>query len=897
MKMQQFLQSLIQQLTYWRRQYKALRRKGKLLGRAKRPKGKRLRGEILRAVIKQIFLYLLKPSENGKHRKQGTAIASMAKSVKTNSGIYAIGLGWLHEKRSSAILAIAIIALTGILGHKLYNQPQLKVGTPAPQTIKAPYTASIEDKKKTEAQRKAVSGRSIPVLMIDTQINEKIDQNLQKLLDDGDEIRTVAGSFPFFDTLVLPISIQRYLRSCSEPEWQALLVAVENTRNQQRKAAGQRILVPSAYPLFPPPLTIPSLLKSDSQSTKVAPDEPKPIDFPQNANFTSAVAELAAYRNTTSEKNLSSLITRISQVRQKYTQANTKLLQMETARPETVFEGTMLLDLSDEEWAKTQTGIHETAERILTQGIPLGLPKNVLQDAVSLQVQWFVPKDAEPLAIKVLSAVLQPNLKNDQEQTEQQAQKAADGVTPVMRKVRYGEAIVNQGEQITAWNFEVLEYYHLIRREVNWLGLAKLGGIVTVAVGIFVWVEHRVNTQLRQRDRFLVLLLTLSTPGMVIMGVPYSTWSAIGILLGSFYGAASGVTVVSLLLVLVGISLEINPIGLLAGAAGGILGSCMAQRLRSREELALLGIAIALTQGGIYLIVNLLIGEAFGSNWYIVLQEAALYALSGLAWSVVALGLSPYLEKLFDLVTPIRLAELANPNRPLLKRLATETPGTFQHTLFVSTLAEAAAKQLGCNVELVRAGTLYHDIGKMHDPLGFIENQMGGPNKHDTEINDPWKSAEIIKKHVIEGLVMARKHLLPTAIQAFIPEHQGTMLIAYFYHQAQQMVQADPSLTLDEADFRYDGPIPQSRETAIVMLADSCEAALRSLKDVSPEQALTMLNNILRARWQDNQMVDSGITREEMTKIAQIFVEVWQQFHHKRIAYPKLQASNTARNS
>jgi hypothetical protein len=222
----------------------------------------------------------------------------------------------------------------------------------------------------------------------------------------------------------------------------------------------------------------------------------------------------------------------------------------------------------------------------------------------------------------------------------------------------------------------------------------------------------------------------------------------------------------------------------------------------------------------------------------------------------------------------------------LLKRLATETPGTFQHTIFVATLAEAAAKELGCNVELVRAGALYHDIGKMHDPMSFIENQMGKPNKHDTEVKDPWKSAEIIKKHVSEGLVMARKHSLPSAIQAFIPEHQGTMQIAYFYHQAQQMAQEDPTLEVDEADFRYLGPIPQSRETGIVMLADSSEAALRSLKDATPEQALIMLKNILRARWQDNQLAESGLTREELTQIAEIFVQVWQQFHHKRIAYP-----------
>jgi len=254
------------------------------------------------------------------------------------------------------------------------------------------------------------------------------------------------------------------------------------------------------------------------------------------------------------------------------------------------------------------------------------------------------------------------------------------------------------------------------------------------------------------------------------------------------------------------------------------------------------------------------------------------------------LEISPYLENFFDLITPIRLAELSNPNRPLLKRLAAEAPGTFQHTLLVASLAEAAARALRCNVELVRAGTLYHDIGKMHDPLGFIENQMGKANKHDL-INDPWKSCTIIKKHVSEGLVMARKYRLPTTIQAFIPEHQGTMLIAYFYHEAQQRAKEDSTLSVSEANFRYNGPIPQSRETGIVMLADSCEAALRSLKDVTPEEALAMINRILRARWQDNQLVDSGLSRDDMDRIAEIFVRVWRQVNHQRISYPKLAAT------
>jgi len=212
--------------------------------------------------------------------------------------------------------------------------------------------------------------------------------------------------------------------------------------------------------------------------------------------------------------------------------------------------------------------------------------------------------------------------------------------------------------------------------------------------------------------------------------------------------------------------------------------------------------------------------------------------------------------------------------------LAKEAPGTFQHTLFVACLAESAARELRCNVELVRAGTLYHDIGKMHDPLAFIENQMGSGNKHD-EIADPYLSASIIKKHVSEGLVMARKYRLPQILQDFIPEHQGTLLISYFYHQAREQGE------VDEKAFRYDGPTPQSRETGLVMLADSSEAALRSLKEQNPDVALAMVNRIFKARWPEHQLEDSGLKYEELPIIAEVFVRVWQQFHHQRIVYPK----------
>ncbi|MEO1374049.1 MAG: HDIG domain-containing metalloprotein [Cyanobacteria bacterium J06635_10] len=848
MKTQPFFKSLTQATATWGRRYKALRR-----------------------------LWVSKTVETNQYKKSFRS-RSMVKSVKAKCGIYEAFWGFIPQ-HSLVVFAIAMVTITGVLGHKLYSQPQLQEGTIARELIVAPYTATIENKQQTEILREAARNNSRQWLMVDKRVNETVEQNLRQLLQQGNKIRTITGSFPFFDTEVLRPSTQNYLRSAPEQEWKQLLLSIED--GNQNIARGQK------------PKHIVVVNETDNSLKDTSTIETKT----RNSNFKEALSQLQLYRARTSLPNLQLLIRKIEETRQLYAQAKAKLAEISISKPERIiYEDTSILDFSDDEWSKIQMGIVQTAQLILAQGIHPGLPQENLEYVINLHLQkseTLVPKDARLWSTKLLISVLQPNLRQDEQQTELQASKAAAEIEPVMVVVEKGQLIVRKGQEITAWNLAVLENYHLIRREINWLGLMYLGSAVSAAIGIYALVEKRLKIRLRQSDRLLVLLLTLSCPSLLVLSIPFTTWSAVGLLLGSFYGRTLGVTVIGLLLtLLLPMSMDVGKTAIIAGAAGGVLGSCMAQRLRSREELAVLGFGISLTEGGVYLLLKVLLGTAFTPTSYLVFQEAGLLALSGLGWSIVALGLSPYLEKLFDLVTPIRLAELASPNRPLLKRLATEAPGTFQHTLFVATLAEAAAKELGCNVELVRAGTLYHDIGKMHDSMAFIENQMGGPNKHETEINDPWISADVIKKHVSEGLTMARKHSLPTAIQAFIPEHQGTMQIAYFYHQAQELAKDNPTLEIKEEDFRYEGPIPQSRETAIVMLADSCEAALRSLRDATPEKALNMVNNILRARWKDNQLLDSGLTRQEMSKIAEIFVKVWQQFHHKRIAYPKMKARN-----
>ncbi|WP_448560790.1 HD family phosphohydrolase [Trichothermofontia sp.] len=777
-----------------------------------------------------------------------------------------------HYARPALVLTVTVVTLTGAIGQRFYNQPRLAVGKVAPVTLRARHDAYIEDKESTEAKRKEARLATAPVWMANATANQEISQKLQRLIEQGNTLRSQAAPLPFVSPTILSTATQVYLQQAEEWEWRAIQQAVDD--------------VPLSF---------------RSYATPLAPFSPSAsrLPFPPSHNPPEqqrAIAELRVFYRTASPQVFAQVVSQVNQARRQYAVALAAIAA--AAPPDTPSPyDAVLLALTPQEWQTTQTALRRVSRRMTTQGIPPGLPNQFLREAANLQLQGMVPPIAQSLAVRLLLSSLQPNLIEDKEQTRLRAEQAARAVEPVMVSIKRGEVIVQASETITPAQFALLDHFDLSQRGLNWLGLVWFGGIVAIGVGVFWGLQRRFYPQLRRRDRVLLLLLSLSTPAFIVLHLPSTNLAMVGMLVGSFYGSQLGVATVGLLSILLPIGIELQWGYWLASAVSGLLAAFFAGRLRSREELAFLGGAVGLIQGVTYLLVTFTLSAAAGTIWHSVLLDAAIQGAKGVLWSIIALGLSPYLEHLFDLVTPVRLAELANPNRPLLKRLAAEAPGTFQHTLFVATLAEAAACALGCNVELVRTGTLYHDIGKMHDPQGFIENQMGGPNKHD-QLDDPWLSVEIIKKHVSEGLVLARRYRLPKAIRAFIPEHQGTMLVSYFYQQAQQRASEDPLLgadrPLDEAYFRYDGPIPQSKETGIVMLADSCEAALRSLKDATHEEALRMVNKILRARWQDNQLVDSGLSREDLAQIAEVFVLVWQQYNHKRIPYPKALAAQAS---
>jgi putative nucleotidyltransferase with HDIG domain len=305
---------------------------------------------------------------------------------------------------------------------------------------------------------------------------------------------------------------------------------------------------------------------------------------------------------------------------------------------------------------------------------------------------------------------------------------------------------------------------------------------------------------------------------------------------------------------------------------------------RQRQRAQLLQLALLLPLGALLLqwLAGQLVALAGHGDGHPIrggdlISEAVL--MVGLL--LAGLLLAPLVESFFGLLTRARLMELADLERPLLRRLSTEAPGTFEHTLMITGLAEEGARAIQADVDLIRTGALYHDVGKLHGPQWFIENQEGGLNPHDTLAN-PQASAAILQAHVDEGLRLARRYRLPRPLADFIPEHQGTLKMGYFLHLARERDPATP-----EASFRYRGPNPRSRETAILMLADGCEAALRSLPPGTSEaEASAMVRRIVEARQEDGQIAASGISRAELDLVMRAFVRVWKRMRHRRIPYP-----------
>ena len=539
-----------------------------------------------------------------------------------------------------------------------------------------------------------------------------------------------------------------------------------------------------------------------------------------------------------------------------------------------------LLTQTPEELQEWQISIEKAQKRMLAQGVVSTLAEGQLQQAAKLQLDRL-PEPGRSLGAKLITRSLQgsTNLRTDNSLTQVLLNDLIqqNGVPKI--EVQAGEVITVKGEVISQRAYDVLDAFGLISRRPA-TGLFLVRWIeASIAAGLMLLICRRWRTDLEIPQALLLLGTLAVVQGCKLwFGASVSALAVLvppSLLLAEGLGAASGLAWLALATLLWPIPL--NSVGtarLLLAAAVAVVGVLLAGRQRSRAEMlqnaVLLTVAALLVEAAL---IQLMGGSVGGE----LLSEGIL--MGGLL--LLALLISPTVERLFGMITRSRLLELCDLQRPLLRKLSSEAPGTFEHTLMICGLAEEGVRAIGGDVDLVRTGALYHDVGKLHAPQWFIENQQGGENPHD-HLDDPWRSAEILQAHVDEGIKMARRYGLPQPVADYIPEHQGTLRMGYFWHRAREQ---NPNAS--DRPFRYRGPKPQSKESAVMMLADGCEAALRSMPPETDEaQACDGVRRIIHSRRHDGQLDESGLGTGEIELVVSAFVKVWRRMRHRRIPYP-----------
>jgi len=505
------------------------------------------------------------------------------------------------------------------------------------------------------------------------------------------------------------------------------------------------------------------------------------------------------------------------------------------------------------------------------------------------------------LAAEIIRPLIVANSSFSQTLTDQAKDRAAENVQPVEVDIAQGEVVVRNGTPLTAADLEAIEALGLgqdapldVATLAGWFLLAVLAVTILLA---WIWrfrplLWHRGNVLLLIGLLFVGVSVALKiTAGRELLGYFLPT-AAIGMVLTILLDASVATIVMVLVAVmggaLAGSSLEFASYIFFGGLAG-ILAIRKGDRLQTFVQA---GIAVFVVNALVVSVFSLLGTRDIRG----VLELWFASGASAAGSAVAAVGTFAVLGSAFGILTVFQLLELANPSQPLLRRLLVETPGTYHHSLMVGNLAERAAEAIGGDPLVTRVAAYYHDIGKLSNPLAFIENQAGGENIHDQL--EPEVSAQILKQHVADGIDTAYAAKLPKALIAYIPQHHGTAVMSYFLARARERA-AEPygglataegakaAAAVDERRFRHAGPKPQSREAALIMLADSVEASVRSLESRDEPAIRAMVSRIIDERVADGQFDESDLTFRDLERIKDAFVAQLLGMYHTRIAYPQ----------
>lgn len=545
-----------------------------------------------------------------------------------------------------------------------------------------------------------------------------------------------------------------------------------------------------------------------------------------------------------------------------------------------------ILTLPEEDWQEVRSETISVVDQAMREEIRESQLDQVRQ-RVSNLVDLELPEVQAEIVSELARDVIKPNSFYNAQKTEEARRQARESVPPVSRTIAKGEIILREGDIVTSLDVEVLNALGLRQAEIEWPGVvstAIFALLMAIILELYVFRFRQEYWVRWPRMLLLFLLLILFILAAKLMVSDQSLLSyllptaALSMLLTVLLDPQLALTVTVLFSVVVGFmaggSLELAVYALL----GGLIASLSLSKVEKLNVFLRAGAYIALANLAVILVFHL------PKQDYDAVQLLTLAGFSllngGLSASLTLAGFY-LLGTLFDITTSLQLMELARPTHPLLRELLLKAPGTYHHSILVSNMAEEAAGRIGADALLARVGAYYHDIGKIIRPYFFVDNQVEGMNVH--EHLDPRTSAQIVISHVKDGLELAKKYRLPSKIRDFIPQHQGTSLATYFYRQALESEGEE----INEEDFRYPGPKPQTKETAIVMLADSCEAAVRAERPASLEEIEELVRKVISNKVLAGQLDECDLTLRDLDEIREAFISILQGVFHPRVKYPE----------
>ena len=479
--------------------------------------------------------------------------------------------------------------------------------------------------------------------------------------------------------------------------------------------------------------------------------------------------------------------------------------------------------------------------------------------------------------------VVEPNFFYDKEKTDELIKETLKQVPPVM--IKKNQIVVSEGEPVTAHQLELLGTLGLLSDTASALYIyIALGVLVIIVMYLQYGYIHKYYPAINKEFSKIVMISILNVFPVILarlfgmMSNYIIPLACMPMLITLLLNYKISLVFSMLNVILIGGAVGFNPNIIILAILNVVLGGTLLRKMQQRNDILYSSITVAVLSS----ILTFSVGTLTTNNFMEILADSTFAAAGAILSGILTIGVLPFFESTFDIVTNAKLLELSNPNNPLLKKLLMEAPGTYHHSILVANLAELAAEQVGGNPLLARIGAYYHDVGKTKRPYFFRENQFGKKNPHDRL--KPEVSSKIIISHVKEGSELAKEYNLPKTIHDFIVTHHGETLVKYFYLTVKN--NSENPEEVKEEDFKYPGPKPMSKEQGIVMLADSTEAAVRSINEPTEEKIEKMVNNIIDDKLASGQLDNCDLTLGDISKIKKCFLKALNGIHHERIEYP-----------